>query len=66
MRSPLFSGLIYLVLGTIFMMFAIQHVIQYDWNFFVYILLFFATFDFGSGIRLIVLHFKVKQNSKKE
>ena len=33
MRSPLFSGVIYLLLGVVFTVFAIQQVTANDWNF---------------------------------
>lgn len=67
-RSPLFSGVIYLLLGVLFTYFAVQNV-QNDegWGFFTYMLIFLATLDFGSGLRMIMLHFKVKkqlQNKK--
>ncbi|MBO0995688.1 YdiK family protein [Bacillus sp. SD088] len=65
MRSPFFSGLIYIALGITFTIFAIQQVISNDWGFFVYVLLIFATLDFGAGFRLIKLHFRIKNNSKK-
>ncbi|GIN74752.1 hypothetical protein J14TS2_52270 [Bacillus sp. J14TS2] len=65
MRSPFFSGLIYIALGITFTIFAIQQVISNDWGFFVYVLLIFATLDFGAGFRLIKLHFRIKHNSKK-
>ncbi|MBS4197667.1 YdiK family protein [Lederbergia citri] len=65
MRSPFFSGVIYLVLGCIFTFFAIQQVTMNDWNFFVYVLLILATFDFGAGFRLIGLHFRIKSQKRK-
>lgn len=65
MRSPFFSGLIYIALGITFTIFAIQQVISNDWGFFVYVLLIFATLDFGAGFRLIKLHFRIKHHSKK-
>ncbi|MBW8350726.1 YdiK family protein [Bacillus sp. IITD106] len=65
MRSPFFSGVIYLFLGCIFTFFAIQQVTMNDWNFFVYVLLILATFDFGAGFRLIGLHFRIKSQKRK-
>ncbi|MCJ7841360.1 YdiK family protein [Lederbergia sp. NSJ-179] len=65
MRSPFFSGVIYIVLGITFTIFAIQQVIIDDWGFLVYALLIFATFDIGAGFRLIGLHFRLKHNKKK-
>ncbi|MBS4202330.1 YdiK family protein [Bacillus sp. FJAT-49732] len=66
MRSPFFSGVVYLVLGCIFTFFAIQQVTMNDWNFFVYLLLILATFDFGAGFRLIGLHFRIKKQKNKK
>ncbi|MCJ8008947.1 YdiK family protein [Lederbergia wuyishanensis] len=66
MRSPFFSGIVYLVLGCIFTFFAIQQVTMSDWNFFVYLLLILATFDFGAGFRLIALHFRIKKQRNKK
>ncbi|MCR2823587.1 YdiK family protein [Lederbergia panacisoli] len=66
MRSPFFSGVIYLFLGGIFTFFAFQQVTMNDWNFFVYVLLILATFDFGAGFRLIALHFKIKHKQNKK
>ncbi|MEI2666774.1 YdiK family protein [Rossellomorea sp. LJF3] len=64
-RSPLFSGVIYLLLGVLFTYFAVQNV-QNDegWGFFTYMLIFLATLDFGSGLRMIMLHFKIKKQIK--
>lgn len=66
MRSPFFSGVVYLVLGCIFTFFAIQQVTMNDWNFFVYLLLILATFDFGAGFRLIGLHFRIKKQKNRK
>ncbi|GIN58014.1 YdiK family protein [Lederbergia ruris] len=65
MRSPFFSGVIYIALGITFTIFAIQQVVSSDWGFFVYVLLIFATFDFGAGFRLIGLHFRIKKKDNK-
>lgn len=65
MRSPLFSGILYIFLGIVFTYFAFEQVMLDDWNFFVYLLIILATFDFGAGFRLIGLHFKIKKNRKE-
>ncbi|MFB6468464.1 YdiK family protein [Cytobacillus sp. Hz8] len=66
-QSPLYSGILYIFLGILFIFFAIQN-IQEDgqWRFFTYLLVILATFDLGSGIRMISFHFKIKkiQNRK--
>lgn len=65
MRSPLFSGVIYLLLGGVFTVFAIQQVTLNDWNFFAYVLIIIATFDFVAGFRLIFRYFNIKKGKKK-
>ncbi|MCM2535446.1 YdiK family protein [Neobacillus pocheonensis] len=64
-RSPLFSGFIYLLLGSLFTYFAIQDVSNSGWSFFSYLLVVLATFDFGSGLRMIFFYFKFKDKLKK-
>jgi uncharacterized membrane protein HdeD (DUF308 family) len=64
-RSPLFSGIVYLILGLLFTYFAVQNVNDQGWGFFSYLLVVIATFDLGSGIRMILFHFKLKTNQKK-
>jgi Domain of unknown function (DUF4305) len=64
-RSPLFSGFIYIILGVLFTYFAIQNVNNQGWGFFSYLLVLLATLDFGSGLRMVNLHFKIKKNIKK-
>ncbi|MDQ0202167.1 YdiK family protein [Neobacillus ginsengisoli] len=63
-RSPLFSGFIYLLLGSLFTYFAIQDVQKSGWSFFSYLLVVLATFDFGSGIRMIFFYIKFKDKLK--
>lgn len=62
---PLFSGIVYCLLGVLFTYFAIQQVNSNGWGFFTYMLIFLATIDFASGIRLLLLHFKIKKQIKK-
>ncbi|WP_053361405.1 YdiK family protein [Bacillus sp. FJAT-27251] len=64
-RSPLFSGIVYLILGLLFTYFAVQNVNDQGWGFFSYLLVVIATFDLGSGIRMILFHFKLKAIQKK-
>ncbi|WP_040205614.1 YdiK family protein [Neobacillus jeddahensis] len=64
-RSPLFSGLIYFLLGALFTYFAIDHVQSDGWGFFSYLLILLATFDFGSGIKMMIFHVKFKKQLKK-
>ncbi|MEN8697932.1 YdiK family protein [Bacillus infantis] len=68
-QSPLFSGFIYIFLGVLFTYFAIKNINETgEWGFFTYLLVLLATFDFGSGLRMIAFHYKIKQiknNQKK-
>jgi hypothetical protein len=64
-RSPLFSGFIYLLLGSLFTYFAIQDVQKNGWGFFSYLLVVLATFDFGSGLRIISFYVKFRDKLKK-
>ncbi|MEH7012561.1 YdiK family protein [Neobacillus niacini] len=64
-RSPMFSGIIYIVLGCLFTYFAVEDVKQNGWGFFSYLLVLLATFDFGSGLRIIFFYNKYKDKIKK-
>ena len=66
-QSPLSLGIIYASLGVLFTAIAVQTVTSSGWGIFAYVLVIIATMDFGSGIRMILLHFKVKsiKNKKK-
>ncbi|MFS0638819.1 YdiK family protein [Mesobacillus foraminis] len=64
-QTPLFSGIIYIVLGLLFTYFAVQNVNEDGWGFFSYLLVLLATFDLGSGIRMVLFHFKLKDFQKK-
>lgn len=64
-QSPLFSGIVYLFLGILFTIFAIQDVQASGWGFFVYLLVILAAFDFGSGLKMIAFHFVSKNKDKK-
>jgi hypothetical protein len=65
-RSPLFSGFIYIVLGCLFTYFAVEDVTQNGWGFFSYLLVLLATFDFGSGLRIIFFYYRYKDKIKKQ
>lgn len=65
-QSPIFSGIVYILLGSLFTYFAIQNVNETGWGFFSYLLVALATFDFGSGIRMVLFHFKLKNNQNKK
>ncbi|WP_445493128.1 YdiK family protein [Niallia sp. 03133] len=64
-QSALFSGFIYLLLGVVFTYFAIQNIqTNNGWGFLTYVLILLATFDIGSGIRIIAFHFINKKKDK--
>ncbi|AXN39268.1 MULTISPECIES: YdiK family protein [Peribacillus] len=65
-QSPLFIGIIYTALGALFTAIAIQSVSSSGWGIFAYILVLIATLDFGSGLRMIMLHFKIKSTNNKK
>jgi hypothetical protein len=65
-QSPLFSGIVYMFLGLLFTYFAIENVNQTGWGFLSYLLVLLATFDIGSGIRMIQFHFKLKNIQRKQ
>ncbi|WP_335872642.1 YdiK family protein [Bacillus sp. 2205SS5-2] len=64
-KSPLFTGIIYTLLGILFTYFSIQNVVTHGWGFFTYLLIFLATLDLGSGLRMINIHIKLKTMQKK-
>jgi Domain of unknown function (DUF4305) len=65
-QSPLTVGIIYAALGILFTAIAVQTVTSSGWGIYAYVLILIATMDFGSGIRMILLHFKVKSMKKKK
>lgn len=65
-RSPLTAGLLYIGLGVLFTIFAVQNVSESGWGFFSYVFVLLATLDFGSGIRMIMLHFKINSIEKNK
>lgn len=64
-RSPLFSSLVYFLLGGLFTYFAINDVAQNGWTFLSYMLVVLATFDIGSGIKLALFYLKYKDQLRK-
>jgi len=64
-RSPLLSGIIYFLLGSLFTYFAINDVSTNGWGLFSFLLVLLATFDFGSGLKLIFFFIKYKDQLKK-
>ncbi|CAG9610332.1 YdiK family protein [Pseudoneobacillus rhizosphaerae] len=66
-QTPLVSGFLYLILAVLFTYFAIKNVQEDGWGFFSYLLIILATFDLGSGLKMIAIHYKMKKtnNTKK-
>lgn len=61
---PLFSGIIYFLLGGLFTYFAIQDVQQGGWSIFPLLLVFLATFDIGTGLKLLYISIFPKKDDK--
>ncbi|SFB38139.1 protein of unknown function [Lentibacillus halodurans] len=64
--SPKTMGIVYCLLGILFTYVAIQSADGTIWNFLTILLAFFATLDFGVGIRMLIIHFKLKNQNKKK
>ncbi|MEM5596838.1 YdiK family protein [Niallia circulans] len=63
-RSPLFSGVLYIIFGAFFIYFAVHDLQRnQEWGFYTYLLVILATFDIGSGIKLINFHFFLKKTN---
>jgi succinate dehydrogenase hydrophobic anchor subunit len=62
-KSPLFSGFIYLFLGILFIYFAIQNIQESGWSIFTILLVVLATFDCGSGLKMILSSFFLNKKS---
>ncbi|MED3548836.1 YdiK family protein [Cytobacillus praedii] len=66
-RSPLFSGIIYIILGLLFTYIAIQNIQrEQGWGVFTVFLIIIATFDLGGGLRMVAFHFKIKNSLKNK
>ncbi|MFD1738219.1 YdiK family protein [Bacillus salitolerans] len=66
MRSPFLMGLLYFGMGIIFVVLAIQSKTDNIWSFPTIILMVVATFDFGVGIRMMLIANKIKQTKSKK
>ncbi|WML50175.1 YdiK family protein [Neobacillus sp. PS3-34] len=64
-QSPLFSGIVYILLGALFTYFAIQDVSDDGWGVFTYLLVLLATFDVASGLKMIGFYIRFKSQIKK-
>lgn len=67
MRTPpLFMGLIYTLMGTLFTYLAIGSAKKGILDFATIILMAVATFDFGVAIRVFTLHYRIKKIQKQQ
>ncbi len=57
-RRFLLQGLLYIILGIVFVYFAIQQVNLNGWGFFAYVIAGMAAVDFVTGARFIIQGFK--------
>jgi hypothetical protein len=64
-QTPIVSGFLYILLGLLFTYFAVKNVQEDGWGFFSYLLIILATFDLGAGIKMVGIHFKIKNATKK-
>ncbi|MBP2241832.1 hypothetical protein J2Z40_002404 [Cytobacillus eiseniae] len=66
-NTPLYSGIIYILLGLLFTYIATQNIQREDgWGVFTIFLIIIATFDIGGGLRMIAFHFKMKKALKNK
>lgn len=61
MNSPFTLGIIYIILGMVFVFFSIQQITMHGWGVFAFVLILLATWDIGSGIRMMFTHLKKKK-----
>ncbi|WP_163970906.1 YdiK family protein [Oceanobacillus halotolerans] len=59
--SPKAMSIIYLLMGVLFVYIAIQSVEDTIWNITTMVFAVVASLDFGVGIRLMSLHFRLKK-----
>jgi hypothetical protein len=64
-QTPLSSGILYLLIGSLFTYMAIENVNANGFGFFTYLLIVLATLDVGSGLRIIFDSLRAKNRYKK-
>lgn len=62
----MFTGIIHIALAILLTYFAVNNVNMNGWDIFSIILVLLATFDFGTGLRLMALHFKLRKIERKK
>ncbi|KAA0543388.1 DUF4305 domain-containing protein [Bacillus sp. BGMRC 2118] len=63
--SPFLMGLLYFGMGAVFVVLAIQSAQVDMWSFSTIILMIVATFDIGVGVRMFLLHNRIKKMKNK-
>ncbi|MFD2760289.1 DUF4305 domain-containing protein [Lentibacillus juripiscarius] len=64
--TPKTMAIIYFLVGAMFISIAVQITEGSVWNFPTIILALVATLDVGVGIRMLIIHFKIKNQKKKK
>ncbi|WP_185959635.1 YdiK family protein [Lentibacillus cibarius] len=62
--TPKSMAMIYFLVGALFVNIAVRITDGSVWNFPTIILAIIATLDIGVGIRMIIIHFKIKRKKK--
>ncbi|WP_099222416.1 YdiK family protein [Listeria costaricensis] len=63
-NSALLQGLLYIILGIVFVYFAVIQVDENGWGVFAYVIIAMATIDFVTGFRFIFVGLREKMNKK--
>ncbi|WP_163651974.1 YdiK family protein [Listeria sp. PSOL-1] len=61
-KNLLFQSLLYLILGALFVYFAVNQVNDRGWGYLAYIIIAMAVFDFVAGLRLLFIAFAKRKN----
>ncbi|GAA0431973.1 YdiK family protein [Lentibacillus halophilus] len=64
--TPKTMAIIYFLIGAMFISVAVQVTGESIWRFPTILLALVATLEFGVGIRMLIIHFKIKSQKKKK
>ncbi|WP_099157742.1 YdiK family protein [Virgibacillus ndiopensis] len=64
--SPKTMAIVYFAMGILFIFIAVRTTEDTVWNFSTIVLAVIATLDFGVAIRLMSVHYRLKNKNKKE
>ncbi|WP_188455056.1 YdiK family protein [Virgibacillus oceani] len=64
--TPKTMAIIYFAMGILFIFIAVRTTNGSVWNFSTIVLAVIATLDFGVAIRLLSIHYRLKNKNKKE